>query len=368
LRNKLPNGLLFEILKMFLTFGKALLLLLAGSLALQDQCCFRKTVGTVSYSLLSDQPTTSVPDQCLNDCVYTVTGTSSPKFCFAAGHLPTECNSDKPGECVCGVKGRNRIVGGEEASPGEWPWIVVFAAADGSSVGNCSGTLVADRWVVTAAHCVDGSNTDSLSVVIGEHRINSGSIVSDNDDFDDIRKNLELESIILHEGFDWSNYNHDIALLKLKEPVDLSVYTPACLPDRGASFTGETAWVYGWGRTETGGGNAETLRETTQTILSNEECLTREGDLHGFTYFMDGSLTDNMICGEAAGQDSCQGDSGGPFTVEVSGQHHLVGVVSWGWGCALDGLPGVYSSVSYHREWIDQQMESNGGAQFCALL
>merc|ERR1712008_668164 len=60
------------------------------------------------------------------------------------------------GECTCGAKKGNKIVGGAEASPGEWPWIVVFSfgAADGSQAGGCAGTLVADRWVVTAAHCV----------------------------------------------------------------------------------------------------------------------------------------------------------------------------------------------------------------------
>lgn len=219
---------------------------------------------------------------------------------------------------------------------------------------------------MTAAHCVDGVDANTISVVIGEHTINSDYYVSDDDDYDGIRKNLELEKIIMHEDYDSTTTQHDIALLKLKEPVDLSVYTPACLPDSGVDFTGETAWVYGWGSTEMGGNIADTLRETTQTILSNEECVTREGELNGETIAMAGTITEDMICGEATGQDSCQGDSGGPFTVEVEGNHHLVGVVSWGFGCAVEGLPGVYSSVSYHREWLDQKMESNGGAQFCA--
>jgi len=353
---------------MFLnTLTALLLLLLAGSLALQDQCCSKKMVGSVTYSLLpSGTFDREVPAQCLNDCVYTVSGTSKPKFCFAAGDLPTACLSAKPGECNCGAKKGNRIVGGEEASPGEWPWIVVFGQADGSRVGGCAGTLVADRWVVTAAHCVNDVDADSLSVVIEEHTINSGYYISDDDYFDDIRKNLEVERIIMHEDYDWNTKEHDIALVKLTEPLDLSVYTPACLPDRGADFTGETAWVYGWGTTEMGGYLADTLRETTQTILSNEECMRREGELNGVNYSMGHGVTDDMICGEASGQDSCQGDSGGPFTVEVEGHHHLVGVVSWGHGCAVEGLPGVYSSVSYHREWLNQQMESNGGAQFCA--
>merc|ERR1712130_610859 len=142
-------------------------------------------------------------------------------------------NLEAAGECSCGAKKGSKIVGGEEASPGEWPWIVVFSfgATDGSQAGGCGGTLIADRWVVTAAHCVEDTDADSISVVIGEHTIRSDYYVSDDDDYDDVRKNLELEKIIMHE--DYLMPEHDIALLMLKEPVDLSVYTPACLPASG---------------------------------------------------------------------------------------------------------------------------------------
>ena len=100
------------------------------------------------------------------------------------------------------------------------------------------------------------------------------------------RKNLELETIIMHEDYDSTTTQHDIALLKLKEPVDLSVrrtsssinsivqngkvYTPACLPDSGVDFTGETAWVYGWGSTEMGGNIADTLRFFTSLCISSD--------------------------------------------------------------------------------------------------
>ena len=145
------------------------------------------------------------------------------------------------------------------------------------------------------------------------------------------------------------NQVHDIALLKLKEKVDLSTHTPACLAPKEKDYTGKDASLYGWGDI---GFNppgscvtpvhpiSEILKETTQTILSNEDCEQRsgsfpcckEGTEDMCEVSMKGKIKDNMLCGYTSGTDSCQGDSGGPFTVEENGKHTLVGVVSW--GCA----------------------------------
>ena len=164
------------------------------------------------------------------------------------------------------------------------------------------------------------------------------------------RRVLEIEKIITHEGY-CHNFDHDIALLKLKEKVDLSKYTPACLAPTDKDYTGKTASVYGWGSQEDHPGDcvepvppgSPILKETTQTILSNEECEKRSGsfpccDELGVATMcptsMQGLIKDDMLCGYNKGTDSCQGDSGGPFTVEEGDKHTLVGVVSWGFGCA----------------------------------
>ena len=174
-------------------------------------------------------------------------------------------------------------------------------------------------------------------------------------------RNLEVDKIIVHEDYCADHQvGHDIALLKLKEQVDLSRHTPACLPPRdakAADYIGKTASVYGWGRFK------ETLpcysqeplqpplstvlRETTETVLSNEKCKQSSGMFPCCPYgtpteclvcpnctdsMMD--VTDDMLCAYKSEKGSCQGDSGGPLTVEADGKHTLLGISSWGLGCA----------------------------------
>merc|ERR1719264_2085301 len=313
------------------------------------------------------------------------TSSSSSASASSAGSAATTTASGA-GSCRCGVKGSQRIVGGEVANVGEWPWIVVHSSGtrdnpvtDGSNQGGCGGTLVAENWVITAAHCFyDNSGNqvtfaDTMSVVIGEHTLaTENNFLSDNDVNDSKRMNLEIETMIIHESYNPSTTQHDIALLKLKEKLDLNTYMPACLPDAGKDWAGSTGWVYGWGDTKSATESSNTLRETSQLILTNAACEQGQGmiDTNGdgveTQVSMAGTISADMLCAEAAGKDSCQGDSGGPFTVDVEGQHHLVGVVSWGFGCAKAGLPGVYSSVSAQREWVDQKINANGGASFCS--
>ena len=168
---------------------------------------------------------------------------------------------------------------------------------------------------------------------------------------------MEIEKIIVHKDFcDERPLGHDIALLKLKEKVDLSRFTPACLPPKMANYSGKTASVYGWGQTQTKDnvlsidegcpryGNSPVLMEATQTIMTNNACEKSSGTVqvceNGLITeeqaTMEGALTDDMVCGIKTGTGICFGDSGGPATVDVEGQHTLVGVTSW-----IDGCPRV---------------------------
>ena len=173
-----------------------------------------------------------------------------------------------------------------------------------------------------------------------------------------MRKNLKIERIITHKDYCIAHQNnHDIALLKLQERLDLSTYTPACLPEQDAKFTGRTASVYGWGNEEAptppscsitrfpDPPQSPVLRETKLTIIGNSECKQSSGTVPWCVVnpvtmgekdvsYQD-RIFDDMICAYKKGTDSCQGDSGGPLSVEEEGgRHTLVGVVSFGEGCA----------------------------------
>jgi len=379
---------------MFLVTRTALLLhLIVGSLALQDHCCTLKRVGGVTYSLLpSGAFNGEVPARCLNDCVYReYTGAprdSYRKFCFAAGDLPTEClydpwttaqsthgpwttaqSSQGPwstgppvhGTCKCGIKKTRRIVGGTETEVNEYPWIAAMdvSGTSGTSPGHCGATLIANNWAVTASHCFFNPmgeqvvTKDTMSLVMGVHDIT--------DPTEPNRQVLTIDEIVLHPSWDIATAANGIALLKLTQSVDLDAWSPACLPTSGADFTGQNGWVYGWGWTIESRTYADKLLDVEVPIVSNSVCATAMNPLGN-------NITSDMLCaGGEGGKDSCSGDSGGPFTVADSftGAHTLVGVVSWGEGCAREGLYGVYADVPFFRTWIDETIAAKGGATFC---
>jgi secreted trypsin-like serine protease len=271
------------------------------------------------------------------------------------------------GTCRCGKKKTQRIVGGSEAEVNEYPWIAIFGDSNGDNLGGCSSTLIGNNWALTAAHCFFNPDSnqqdkfkDDLTVVLGVH---DRTIVVTPDTPLSERKVLKISEIVLHPDYNQAtSSSNDIALLKFTESVELEKYAPACLAEQDADFSsGQTGWVYGWGVTsENGFDLAEKLQELEVPIVSDAVCRsTMEGE--GVT------ITDDMLCaGGQEGKDSCGGDSGGPFTVEVGGIHTLAGVVSFGIGCARDGLYGVYAEVAQFRGWIDETIrDKDTSAIFC---
>merc|ERR1712038_537844 len=237
-----------------------------------------------------------------------------------------------PGSCSCGLPNTsNRIVGGVETEANEYPWQVALVSAGGSHPW-CGGTLISSQHVLTAAHCTAGSTPNSIAVLVGEHRIDDNSFTR-----------LSLSAITDHPGYNSGTLDNDFSILTLSSPVTFSnAVKPACLPSSTSDYAGQVAVVSGWGTLSSGGNQPTVLNDVSVTVQSNQDYNSAYG----------GDITSNMICAADAGKDSCQGDSGGPMTVLEGGRYSLVGVVSWGYGCANPSYPGVYARVTAQMDWI----------------
>merc|ERR1719273_377673 len=236
--------------------------------------------------------------------------------------------------CQCGVKGgqaNGRIVGGKETEVHEYPWQVGLVSRNGRTPF-CGGTLISSTHVLTAAHCTAGESARKLRVLLGEHNIADAEF-----------NRVDVAEIIDDPNYDSQSTNSDFAILRLASPVTFSsAISPACLPAGASQYAGEVATVTGWGTLFSGGNRPTALQEVDVTITTNEFCNQR--------YY--GEITDVIMCAADPGKDSCQGDSGGPLVVEENGRHTLVGVVSWGYGCAYAYYPGVYARVTERMDWI----------------
>nr|XP_054752666.1 uncharacterized protein LOC129258410 [Lytechinus pictus] len=257
---------------------------------------------------------------------------------------PTDSDVDSNSAFQCGYcRVRGKVVGGKVSNEGQSPWtVLLWNTNEGKPL--CGGVLLNRRWVVTASHCfsLSGLSIDEFEIRLGEHDIES---ISNNE------RTFRAEQIIKHPNFNEQTYDSDIALIKLQQPVTYTDYIiPLCLPSelRAEELlkAGTRGFVTGWGNTEEAGDYSRYLRRVRLTIASMQDCGRSHIDI----------ITNNMFCADggrkADERDACQGDSGGPFVTKDNNRWYLLGIVSWGVGCARPGYPGVYTRVHRFRQWI----------------
>lgn len=220
-----------------------------------------------------------------------------------------------------------RIVGGQEATTARYPWVVALTSSSGTHF--CGGTLISPTEVVTAAHCVKGMRPATMRVVAGrtDLRSEAGTVA-------------KAASVWTHPNFAGISGGYDIAVVTLAEALPYQPLPIADESDARLYAPGIVASVLGWGDTREGGNGSSALRRAEMPLMSDAQCSS------AYREFKPGS----MICAGLpdGGIDACRGDSGGPL---VAGGR-LIGVVSFGEGCARAGKPGVYTRVASFADLI----------------
>ncbi|XP_062973557.1 prothrombin [Elgaria multicarinata webbii] len=258
-----------------------------------------------------------------------------------------------------------RVVKGENAEVGSAPWQVMLFKSNPQEL-LCGASLISNRWILTAAHCIfyppwdKNFTTADLLVRIGKHNRKTYERT--------MEKIVLLDKILLHPKYTWKGYlDRDIALLRLKKPVPFSDYIqPICLPTKeivqSLLLTGYKGRVTGWGNLQetwssSGSVLPTILQEVNLPIVSRDICKASTRI----------KVTDNMFCAGYSPEDtkrgdSCEGDSGGPFVMKhpTLKRWYQVGIVSWGEGCDRDGKYGFYTHLFRLKKWMQKTIERHG--------
>nr|ABC33918.1 serine proteinase [Penaeus chinensis] len=262
----------------------------------------------------------------------------------------------------CGRTFPLAIVGGETADFESEIWLALLGYRDSSSEDIqflCAGSLINERYLVTAAHCVNPALLKPKQFKLEVIRVGEKDLTSDTNCNDTPRprcippsQDFIPEDIIQHPGYDSKTFANDVAIIRLSSPVDFFAFEefagPVCLPPTGESAEQlANLWLFSvdWGLTRT---PSQFLKRYGVALVDTKDCNT--------TY--NGRLTAGQICVRPEDIEACSGDGGSPLTATdpESNAWQLLGVHTIGVGCGLSHLPTVYTSVSYHRDWIEQNI------------
>jgi len=322
---------------------KILLLMCVGilfSTSCQARCSKKRPTPTVQTETTTE--TTTVPTE--PSTVPTETTT-----------VPTEASTTPQPEalkCACGRHNNAsaRFIGGVATHPHEYPSFAALVDRDDRTRVLCSGSVIADQWVLTSVICSYIAPRTSSLVALGGHDLTAEETS---------RKYFEIESFIGHENFADNFYDNNIMLVKLKEKIEFTdEISPVCLPSE--SFTDETFDKFG---TAVGYGKSKPILEDVNLrILSAERCKQVE-DKYGYIAT---NVQEDNICTSSPDHESCESDYGGPLLVERNGRLTQVGVnhlalVLLAQSCSTPGIPVIYTKTESFVKW----MESKMGAELC---
>ncbi|EDV92714.1 GH18677 [Drosophila grimshawi] len=248
---------------------------------------------------------------------------------------------------------RPLIVGGSPADPKEFPHIARLGnrnATDNTTKWFCGGTLISNRLVLTAAHCLYSENGEVNVVRLGELDFSTDKDDADPEDFG-------VKAPIEHPDFNYQMLYNDIALLQLDRIVNFNFYKhPACLPFKTGAAS-KTFIAIGWGDKKFAGRPSEELRKVQLNNFGNR-CSTIDVD-----ELPNGYNSSTQICiGSSERKDTCSGDSGGPllnYHEEYPCMYHVMGITSFGTGCGTPNVPSIYTLVHFYLDWIKKEMAKN---------
>ena len=249
----------------------------------------------------------------------------------AMGAIASPAAASAAGDPTVGAN----VVGGSRAAQGEFPFMVRL------SMG-CGGALYSSTIVLTAAHCVNGTGTNtSITATLGVVDLQSSSRIT-------------RKSNYVYRAPGYTGAGKDWALIRLASPVTGLATLPIATT---TAYDSGTFTIAGWGAASEGGAQQRYLLKATVPFVSDATCNSAA------MYNGEVIATDEICAGyTAGGVDTCQGDSGGPmFRADSAGAWVQVGIVSWGDGCARPNKPGVYTQVSFFAATIASAATSLGG-------
>ncbi|KAK3091922.1 hypothetical protein FSP39_023749 [Pinctada imbricata] len=240
-----------------------------------------------------------------------------------------------------------RVVNGDEVKPGTWPFVVEMLGGP-RKLHFCGAAVIAQNWVITAAHCIGAKrNTDGIYLNIGDTRRFA---------YSQYRQIRQGKTFYVHPDYSSVTVEHDIALIELDEPIHFNDYVrPVCLPGSSdVTPVGTRCYVAGWGKAGDKAPDYEpALMEVNLDVVNWKKCKEDIKDAPITSPF---TLTSDMMCaGGGLDHDACSGDSGGALLCPTSplvDTWRATGIVSWGLGCAVPNVPGVYTQVSKYATWI----------------